>query len=157
MTMAFLAAMKSKDERAHYGCVVVGPYNEVRSIGYNSFPRKINDNISERQKKPEKYHWFEHAERNAIYNSSLIGVSLINCKLYISGIPCTDCARGIIQAGVKEVIVDREFNDWSSEKWVRHSQKTEQMFKEAGVKMRFFEGKILEVTKYRKDKFGGRK
>jgi len=68
--------LKSKDKRTQIGAVIVGKGNEIVSTGYNSFPRNINDSIEERQVRPEKYYWFEHAERNAIYNAARIGVSL---------------------------------------------------------------------------------
>ena len=60
---------KSKDKRTQIGAVIVGKNKEIVSTGYNSFPRGINDWDEERQERPEKYYWFEHAERNAIYNA----------------------------------------------------------------------------------------
>jgi dCMP deaminase len=57
---------KSKDQRTKIGAVIVGKDNEIVSTGYNSFPRGIDDDVEERQQRPEKYFWFEHAERNAI-------------------------------------------------------------------------------------------
>ena len=96
MSMAYLVAAKSKDIRTHIGAVVVGLNNEIKTTGYNSFVRGLQDNMPERQEKPEKFYWFEHAERNAIYNATLIGTSLKGCKMYTNGIPCADCARGII-------------------------------------------------------------
>ena len=68
MSIAALVSMKSKDQKTHHGAVIVGPNNEIRSTGYNSFVRRLKDDVPERQERPEKYHWFEHAERNAIYN-----------------------------------------------------------------------------------------
>jgi len=62
--------LKSKDKNTQIGAVIVGEDNEVVSTGYNSFPRGIDDDVPERQERPEKYHWFEHAERNAIYNAA---------------------------------------------------------------------------------------
>jgi len=70
--------MRSKDKSTHVGAVVVDDLNIVRSMGYNSFVRGINDDVPERQERPEKYFWFEHAERNAIYNSQL---SLRGCRM----------------------------------------------------------------------------
>ena len=88
---------KSKDEWTKVGAVIVGKDKEIVSTGYNSFPRGIVDNKPERQERPEKYFWFEHAERNAIYNAARIGVSTKGCTMYLTcGIPCADCARGII-------------------------------------------------------------
>ena len=67
--MANLVAKKSKDQSTQIGAVIVGPDNEIRSTGYNSFPCGINDDLQERQERPEKYYWIEHAERNALYLS----------------------------------------------------------------------------------------
>ena len=79
---------------------------KIVSTGYNSFPRGIDDNVAERQERPEKYFWFEHAERNAIYNAARIGVSTKGCTMFLTcDIPCADCARGIINAGIIKVYV----------------------------------------------------
>lgn len=146
MTMMYLAAMRSKDESTHVGAVVVDGLNIVRSMGYNSFVRGINDDVPERQVKPEKYFWFEHAERNAIYNSQL---SLRGCRMYTNGIPCMDCARAIVQEGIKEVIVDKLWDDNNYAQWVEHAVRSRVMFEEAGVKLRFWEGKLLDIYRFR--------
>ena len=75
---------KSKDIKTKIGAVIVGKDNEILSTGYNSFPRGLNDNVVQRQERPEKYFWFEHAERNAIYNAARIGVSLKQSTVYIT-------------------------------------------------------------------------
>jgi len=59
--IAHQVKLKSKDVRTQIGAVVVGKDNEILSTGYNSFPRGINDELDERQERPEKYYWFEHA------------------------------------------------------------------------------------------------
>ena len=146
MTMMYLAAMRSKDESTHVGAVVVDDLNIVRSMGYNSFVRGINDDVFERQLRPEKYFWMEHAERNAIYNSQL---SLRGCRMYTNGIPCMDCARGIVQEGIKEVIVDRDWNDGNYAQWKEHAARSIEMFGEAGVKLRFWEGELLSIYRFR--------
>ena len=153
MTMVYLVASKSKDERAHIGAVIVGPNKEVRSTGYNSFVRGLNDNLSERQEKPEKFFWFEHAERNAIYNATLIGVSLKNCIMYTNGIPCMGCARGIVQSGIKEVIVDNKWNKDNSKKWGEQAKRSLKMFKEVGVKVGIYKGFFVDIKKYRRGEF----
>jgi len=109
MTMVYLVAMRSKDSSTHIGAVIVDEFNIVRSMGYNSFVRGINDDVSERQQRPEKYFWFEHGERNAIYNAR--GQDLRGCRMYTNGMPCMDCSRGIVQVGIKEVIVDKKWDD----------------------------------------------
>lgn len=153
MSMVYLVATKSKDNRTHVGAVVVGPDNEIKTTGYNSFVRGLNDNVPERQEKPEKYNWFEHAERNSIYNATLIGVSLKGCKMYTNGVPCTDCARGIIQSGILEVIVDREWDEINSPEDSENSKKSLQMFQEVGVKVKYWNGILSDVKKFRRGKF----
>ena len=150
MSMVYLVASKSKDERTHIGAVIVGPDKEIKSTGYNSFVRRLKDNVPERQEKPEKYYWFEHAERNSIYNATLIGASLKGCKIYTNGIPCMDCARGIIQSGILEVIVDKKWNEGNAGEDLEHSMRTVQMFGEVGVNLRYWEGELLNLEKFRR-------
>lgn len=150
MSMVYLIAEGSKDQRTHIGAVVIGPDNEIRTTGYNSFVRRLNDNVPERQEKPEKFYWFEHAERNSMDNATLIGTSLRGCKMYINGIPCMDCARGIVQSGILEVIVDKEWNEGNTGGDLEHSKRTIQMFKETGVKLRYWKGNLLQIKKFRR-------
>jgi len=151
MTMVYLAAMRSKDESTHIGAVIVGPDNEIRSTGYNSFPRRINDNVPERQERPEKYFWFAHAERNAIYNAGMVGgAPLKGCRMYTNGVPCNDCAWGVINTGMVEVIVDKKWDADNAKKWSEHAKRSIVMFEEAGVSVRFWEGILLNVHRFRR-------
>lgn len=126
--LAMHIAQKSKDPSTKVGCVIVGPDNEIRSTGFNGFPRgvheknyhKIDDTsrepcendiievtgIDERWERPAKYEWVEHAERNSIYNAARIGVSVLGCRAYLNWEPrpCVECCKGFIQAGIIEVI-----------------------------------------------------
>jgi len=145
MTMAYLVAMQSKDNRTWIGSVIVGPDNEVRSTGYNGLPRGCNDDIAERQEQPEKYFWFEHSERNAIYNAARMGLSMKDCILYTMGIPCADCARAVIQAGITKVVVHKPWNADNTEKWVESCRRSKEMFQEAGVKLIEWDGEILQI------------
>lgn len=130
---------KSKDEHTQIGVVIVGKNNEIVSTGYNSFPRNIDDNVKERQDRPEKYYWFEHAERNAIYNAARIGVSTEGCRMYMTcGIPCADCARGIINAGVTQIHCVRN-GGAKSKLWEEHASRSLQMFKEAKIEVFIYE------------------
>jgi dCMP deaminase len=131
--------LKSKDNNTKIGVVLVGKNNEIVSTGYNSFPRGINDDITERQEKPEKYFWFEHAERNCIYNAARIGVSTLDTTMYMTcGISCADCARAIISAGVKKIVL-RSGKGAMSPKWQESAERSNQMFKEAGIIVEFFD------------------
>jgi len=147
MTMAYLTAMRSKDASTHIGAVIVDDLNKIVSTGYNSFVRGINDDVPERQARPEKYFWMEHAERNAIYNAER---SVRSCRLYTNGIPCMDCARAIVQTGIKEVIVDRVWNDNNVIKWKEHAARSLELFIEAGVAVRYWEGDLIEINKFRR-------
>lgn len=130
--------LKSKDQKTQIGVVIVGKNNEIVSTGYNSFPRGINDNIVERQERPEKYFWFEHAERNAIYNAARIGVSTLGTTMYMTcELSCADCARAIINAGIEKVVFCKTDKEWP-EIWKDSAKRSNQMFKEAGIIVEYF-------------------
>jgi dCMP deaminase len=94
----------SKDRSTQVGCVIVGNANQVLSMGYNGFPRGVNDDIEERHDRPDKYLWTEHAERNAIYNAARTGMALAGSTMYLPWYPCADCARAIIQSGISTLV-----------------------------------------------------
>lgn len=130
--------LKSKDINTQIGVVIVGEDNEIISTGYNSFARGMNDDIPERQERPEKYYWMEHAERNSIYNAARIGVSTKGCEMYLScDIPCTDCARAIIQSGIKKIYIVKG-ETAKGHHWDEHHKRSEQMFKECGVNIEYY-------------------
>ena len=97
-----LVSSWSDDRGRKVGAVIVGPANEIRSTGYNGIPRGVRSDVELRHERAdgEKYHWFEHAERNAIFNAARSGAIVEKCTLYSSLFPCADCARAIIQSGI---------------------------------------------------------
>lgn len=128
---------RSKDPNTKLGAVIVGPAHEIRSTGYNSFPRGIRDDVPERFERPEKYLWIEHAERNAICNAARAGTATEGCTIYVEIMPCMDCARAIVQAGIQEVVISAErMAQYSSEYYDAHFGIVEVLFKEAGVAIR---------------------
>lgn len=130
---------KSKDINTQIGAVIVGKDKEILTTGYNSFPRGLNDELPERQERPEKYFWFEHAERNAIYNAARIGVSLKESTAYLtSGLPCMDCARGLIQAGIKKVVCKENCTTKNKDKWSEQQERSLILFSECGVEVEFY-------------------
>jgi dCMP deaminase len=134
---------KSKDRVSKVGVVVVGPDNEIRSVGYNGFPRGVNDDVDVRHERPAKYMWTEHAERNAIYNAARVGTSLLGCRIYLNWWPCSDCARGIIQSGISEVVINgKDYAEkeakWN-ERWKEQCDTAKTMLKEAGIIVRIAE------------------
>lgn len=105
-------AQWSKDRSRKIGCVLVKD-REIITTGYNGMPRKVNDDIEERHERPEKYHWFHHAELNAIVNAARQGKSTLDCDAYINFFPCDHCAGVLVNSGIKTVFCDKEpdFND----------------------------------------------
>ena len=94
----------SKDPSTKVGCVVVGEDREIRSTGFNGFPRGIEDDSDRLEDREQKYPLICHAEENAIMHAARIGISLKGNTAYISWPPCSRCARSLIQAGVNEVV-----------------------------------------------------
>ena len=132
---------KSKDNNTQIGAVIVGADNEIVSTGYNSFPRGINDNVPERQERPEKYFFMMHAEQNAIVNAARIGVSTKGCVLYLTcGIPCADCAKAIINAGITRIICEANLSFGAhGSLWEEHAKRSLIMFEEANVRIDYYE------------------
>lgn len=131
--------LKSKDQSTQIGAVIVGKGNEILSTGYNSFPRGLNDNVPDRQKRDHKYFYFEHGERNAIYNAARIGVSLCDSTIYItSGLPCSDCARAIINSGIKKVVCKKVCTTKNKDKWVESQERALEMLLECGVDIVYY-------------------
>ncbi len=131
-------ASASKDNSTKVGCIIVGPDNEIRSTGYNSFPRGIDDNRAERQDRPLKYFYVEHAERNAVYNAARVGIPLKGCRIYQDFWPCADCARAIIQAGIIEIVVSGDGiegkTQYWNERWQASIEASKAMLAEAEVR-----------------------
>jgi dCMP deaminase len=138
MDMCDFVARRSKDRSTRLGCVIVGPGNEIRTTGYNGFPRGIDDSRPERHERPAKDAWSEHAERNAIYNAARMGTPLNGCRLYVSWFPCMDCARAITQVGITEVIVLAPEDDERGARWADSFELSKELFAEAGLKVRIF-------------------
>ncbi len=141
--LANTVKLKSKDKYTQIGAVIVGKGGEIVSTGYNSFPRGLDDGLDYRQDRPEKYYWFEHAERNAIYNAARIGVSTKGTTMYLScGLPCADCARGIINSGVKRIFCEK-VDVTKGELWKESQERSWDMFMETGVKVCFYDDHLI--------------
>ena len=151
MSFAFMAAMKSKDKSSKVGATILGPDNDIRSLGYNGFPRGVNDDIPERHERPLKYSMTAHAECNAIHNASS---KPRGCRIYITSFPCTNCTTAIIQERISEVIVHPSYRMMATKTWNESWEISKIMLKEAGVILREYEGPPL-VTRI--IGFGGEK
>lgn len=134
MLLAHAVALKSKDPNTRIGAVVLGPDHEIRSAGFNGLPRGVKEDAA-RNAKPAKYSFWEHGERNAVYNAARMGVSLLGCTMFTQGTPCCDCARAIIQAGISCVVVDFNWDKNNATKWAESAEVSKEMFREAEVKL----------------------
>ena len=103
MELAFHFASWSKDASRKVGAVIVSDDKRLLSIGYNGMPSGVNDDKPGRSERPEKYFWYEHAERNAIFTASSKGTKLEGSTMITTMFPCADCARAIIACGIKNV------------------------------------------------------
>lgn len=98
-------AALSKDPSTKVGALILGPDGEGGPSGYNGAPRGCSaDEDSRFQNRDEKYYWAEHAERNAIYAAARTGFRTVGATIYITHPPCMDCARAIVQAGIRKVV-----------------------------------------------------
>ena len=109
MGVALLSGLRSKDPNTQVGCCIVSPDNKILSMGYNGLPRGCSDDDFPWTRDGEdpletKYVYSTHSELNAILNYS--GGSLEGARMYVSLFPCNECAKAIIQSGIKEVIYD---------------------------------------------------
>lgn len=143
MEVAKLIATWSKDRSRKTGCVIVGPLGEIRTTGYNGFPRFVNDDVEERHQRPAKYLWTEHAERNALYSAARIGVAIEGCTAYVPWYPCMDCARSLIQSGIDTLVA--YVPDCSDPKWGQEFISVQEVLAEAGILTRFVEGTVGEA------------
>ena len=108
MGVAMLSGMRSKDPHSQVGAPIVSEDNKILSMGYNGFPQGCSDDEfpwgREGDPLDTKYLYVTHSELNAILNYR--GGSLEGAKLYVSLFPCNECAKAIIQAGIKTIVYD---------------------------------------------------
>ena len=106
MGVALLAAMRSKDPNTQVGACIVDGENRILSTGYNGFPSGCSDDVFPWDRDGDygdtKYPFVVHAELNAILNAR--GKNLTDAKIYVALFPCNECAKAIIQSGIREVI-----------------------------------------------------
>lgn len=144
MGVAIMSGMRSKDPNTQVGACIVSEDNKILSMGYNGLPRGCCDDdfpwAREGEQLQTKYPFVVHSEMNAILNYR--GGSLADSKMYVTLFPCCECAKAIIQAGIKTVIfADNKYDGTPS---VEASKK---MFNSAGV--RYFQyqksGRKIEI------------
>lgn len=142
MGIALLSAKRSKDPSTQVGACIVDEDNKVVSIGYNGMPRQVDESQLTWEKGEylnNKYLYVCHAEFNAILNIRN-GSSLKGCTVYVTLFPCNECAKAIIQTGIKKVVyLSDKYSESISD---RASRK---LFALAGVEVKKYEGRYKEI------------
>ena len=144
MGIALLSAQRSKDDNTQVGACIVNHDNKILSLGYNGMPTGCDDDKMPWEREGDaintKYMYVCHAELNAILNSG--DTSLKDSILYVTLFPCNECAKAIIQSGIREVVYlsdkyNGEINNLVSKK----------MFDKVGIKYRPYKmtGKTIEI------------
>lgn len=143
MGIALLSAKRSKDPSTQVGACIVDQDNKVVSIGYNGMPRNCDDSQLTWEKGEgldSKYLYVCHAEFNAILNTR-DGSQLKGCKVYVTLFPCNECAKAIIQTGIKKIIyLSDKYSDQIS------TQASKKLLKLAGVEVEEYKGRYTEIT-----------
>jgi dCMP deaminase len=125
----------SKDPQTKVGAIILGPAGEGGPWGYNGAPRGCKaDEDGRFATREEKMLWAEHAERNAIYAAARTSFSTVGGTMYITHAPCIDCARAIVQAGIKKVFFPEPSNEFLA-KWSKSFGLSAYLFHECGVEM----------------------
>ena len=145
MGIALLSAERSKDPSTQVGACIVSENNKILSTGYNGMPIGCNDDEMPWEREAEKpndtkYPFVCHAELNAILNSPSL-IDNKNAKIYVALFPCNECAKAIIQSGIKELI-------YACDKYAQTDAviASKMMLDRAGVKYRKYESKGKKLT-----------
>ena len=145
MAMAHLSAKRSKDPSTKVGAVIVDEYHHIVGMGYNGLPIGCDDTVFPWSREGEfcdtKYPYVVHAELNAILNSIK---SLHGCTIYVSLFPCNECAKAIIQSGIKKIVY--ESDKYADTDAIKASKR---MLNAAGVELQQLPYSIdLQVSEY---------
>ncbi len=141
MGIAALTARRSKDPSTQVGACIVSQDNIIMSTGYNGMPKGCSDDEFpwDRDGEQTKYPYVVHAELNAILNAN--GRDLRGSRIYVALFPCNECAKAIIQSGVREVVYLSDKYDGSPS-----NQASKRMLAAAGVKVTRLTTALEEIT-----------
>ena len=143
MGVSMLSGMRYKDPNTQVGACIVNESNKIMSVGYNGFPVGCDDDVFPWDRVGDeletKYAYVCHAELNAILNNR--GANLEGCRIYVTLFPCNECAKAIIQSGIKEVV-------YVSDKYAmtKGTIASKKMFDAAGIKLRNLEFTTDEIV-----------
>lgn len=142
MGIALLSCKRSKDPNTKVGACIVDDDNKVVSIGYNGMPKGLDESKLSWNKNDgldSKYLYVCHAEFNAILNTRN-GSSLKGCTLYVTLFPCNECAKAIVQTGIKKIVyLDDKYHD------TLFTQASRKLLLLAGVELEEYKGRFKEI------------
>ncbi len=142
MGVALLSAQRSKDPNTQVGACIVNPEKKIVGVGYNGFPSGLDDDTLPWAREgaflETKYPYVCHAELNAILNSTR---DLKGCSIYVALFPCNECAKAIIQSGIKEIVYLSDKYDGTDSVVA-----SKMMLTQAGVRLRKLELKHPPIT-----------
>lgn len=131
LALAFEVASWSKDPSTKVGCVITDNDLRIVGVGFNGFPRGMNDSPALYADRPTKYLRTVHAELNAIFNATS---SVNECTAYVTAAPCTNCALALIQSGVDRVVYPTPSADLMS-RWSESINNSRALFEEAQIEV----------------------
>lgn len=151
MKFVYLVSYKSKDTKTKIGAVVVKD-KRILSVGYNGMPMGVDDSKKERYERPLKYSVFCHAEVNCLYAASYAGISLKDATLITQSCPCNSCTQGIIQSGIKKIILHQPWEIAAAilvdkdNPWYKLTKVSEEMLNEAKIEIQWIKEEINETA-----------
>lgn len=145
LRIAYGIASMSNDPSTKNGALLIDDKGNICSEGCNFFADGVCETL-ERWERPLKYEYVEHAERNVIYAAAKRGVKTNGLIMVCPWALCADCARAIIQSGIKLLVTHKQAYDRSPERWREQIDRALQMLKEAKVEVIMYDGKIGGVT-----------
>ena len=140
---AYVLSEQSPDQSTQNGSLIVDDDGTVLAFGCNRFPDRVEDK-EERWERPIKYKFAEHAERNSIYDAANKGISTKGKIMICPWAACSDCARAIIQSGIKKLVTHQEAHDRSPSRWVEEIETAFTMLNEADIEVVMFSGDVCE-------------
>lgn len=137
-------ATESPDPSTQNAAIILNNAGAVIGMGVNKFPAHVIQS-ADRWERPKKYHFIEHAERNAIYDASRNNLITSNMTMVCPWAACSDCARAMIEIGITHLVTHKQVHDLPSHRWMESIDYAFQMFKEVGLEVTFFDEEVNGV------------
>ncbi len=142
---AYCVAAQSRDHSNQNGSTLVSASNEIIATGNNNFPTGVEFTEARSTVRPDKYRYFEHAERAAIYQAARAGSKVWGSTMFVPWAACCDCARAIINSGVLTVVMHHERMQMTPKRWQSSVNEALEMLVEAGVRLSYHKGVIEDA------------